>query len=132
ARVVWWAGVIFSGRISRSSTAMPRRASCHAASDPARPAPTTRTDSLIRSMLSAAPAAGLGAGVPLRERDERPDRWALRALRCLRPILVAPVGPGDVEVGPLGAVLDRGVQECRGLDRAALAAGAVGEVRDVA
>src|SRR5262249_27202983 len=36
---VWCAGVDFSGRISYSSTAMPRRAHCQAASQPARPAP---------------------------------------------------------------------------------------------
>ena len=36
---LWWAGVIFSGFISCSSTGMPRWASCQAASQPARPAP---------------------------------------------------------------------------------------------
>ena len=34
------AGVDRNGRISKSSTAMPRRAHCHAASEPASPAPT--------------------------------------------------------------------------------------------
>src|SRR5438876_12441993 len=101
---------------------MPRRASCHAASDPARPAPTTRTDSLIRSMLSAAVAATL-SGVALRERDERPHRRTLRALRRLRAVAIAPVRPGDVEVGPLGAAFDRRVEERSGLDRTALSAG---------
>ncbi len=41
---VSWAGVLRTGRISNSSTATPRRAHCHAASDPARPAPMIRTD----------------------------------------------------------------------------------------
>jgi hypothetical protein len=36
---VWWAGVERNGRISKSSTSNPRRAHCHAASDPAKPAP---------------------------------------------------------------------------------------------
>ena len=40
---LWWAGVIFRGFISRRVTAMPRWASCHAASHPARPAPMTVT-----------------------------------------------------------------------------------------
>src|SRR5439155_11466498 len=80
---------------------------------------------------SAAAAAGL-LRVSLRERDERPHRRTLRALRRVRPVAVAPVRPGDVEVGPLGAGLDRRVEERRGLDRAALPAGAVREVGDVA
>src|SRR5205085_11197256 len=77
----------------------------------------------IRSILT---------GVPLRERHERPDRRTLRALRGLRAVLVAPERPGDVEVGPLGARLDRGIQERGGLDGAALAPGAVRDVGDVA
>jgi hypothetical protein len=36
---VWWAGVERTGRISWSSTATPLLAHCHAASDPANPAP---------------------------------------------------------------------------------------------
>ena len=43
---LWWAGVIFWGFISRSVTGIPRRASCQAASLPARPAPITITDSM--------------------------------------------------------------------------------------
>src|SRR5215475_1666538 len=37
---VWCAGVDRTGRISNNSTSTPRRAHCHAASDPASPAPT--------------------------------------------------------------------------------------------
>ena len=40
---VWWAGELFTGRISYKSTATPRLASCHAASEPANPAPITVT-----------------------------------------------------------------------------------------
>jgi hypothetical protein len=36
---VWCAGVDLMGRISYNSTSMPRRAHCHAASQPASPAP---------------------------------------------------------------------------------------------
>ena len=43
---LWWAGVIFSGFISCSSTGMPRWASCQAASQPARPAPMIFTGSI--------------------------------------------------------------------------------------
>ena len=39
----WWAGDIFAGFISCSSTRKPRSASCHAASLPASPAPITLT-----------------------------------------------------------------------------------------
>jgi hypothetical protein len=47
---VWCAGVDRSGRISNNSTSAPRRAHCHAASDPANPAPIMRTSALtIRS-----------------------------------------------------------------------------------
>jgi hypothetical protein len=41
---VWCAGVERTGRISESSTGTPRRAHCHAASDPANPAPMIRTE----------------------------------------------------------------------------------------
>ncbi len=44
---VWCAGVDRTGRISNNSTSMPRRAHCHAASLPARPAPTILTTFFI-------------------------------------------------------------------------------------
>ena len=44
---VWCAGVCRTGRISYSSAGTPRRAHCHAASDPASPAPMMRTFSDI-------------------------------------------------------------------------------------
>ena len=40
---LWWAGENFWGFISNRVTGIPRRASCHAASHPARPAPSTVT-----------------------------------------------------------------------------------------
>ena len=40
----WWAGDFFFGRISKRVTLTPALAICHAASDPARPAPITITD----------------------------------------------------------------------------------------
>src|SRR6185437_3378644 len=40
-RSVLWAAVATTGRISTSVTSCPRSASCHAASEPARPPPTT-------------------------------------------------------------------------------------------
>ncbi len=43
---VWWTGVGFAGRISKRSTPTPRRASCHAASQPASPPPTTVAPSI--------------------------------------------------------------------------------------
>ena len=52
---VWWAGVIFWGFISRSSTGMPRRANCQAASLPARPAPITITGSMGTSWVLVYP-----------------------------------------------------------------------------
>ena len=44
----WCAGVCCTGFISHRRTEIPRCASCHAASQPASPAPTTVTISLIR------------------------------------------------------------------------------------
>ena len=41
--LLWWAGERFTGRISTRVTGMPARATCQAASVPARPAPITRT-----------------------------------------------------------------------------------------
>src|SRR6266851_1205588 len=121
-----------SGKESCSVTDAPRRA----AAFPQRLHPNqvaNRSEPVRSSVLFyPAGAAGSGAGEPLRERDERADRRTLWAFRGERSVLVAPVGTGDVEVGPLGAVLDRGIEERRGLDRATLAAGAVGEVGDVA
>ncbi len=46
---VWCAGVERTGRISNNSTSKPRRAHCHAASDPASPAPMI----LMIAILSA-------------------------------------------------------------------------------
>ena len=40
----WCAGDFFFGRISKRVTFMPALAICHAASDPAKPAPITVTD----------------------------------------------------------------------------------------
>src|ERR1700722_4688426 len=42
---VWWAGPLEYGRRSYNRTRTPRRASCHAASHPARPPPITTTGS---------------------------------------------------------------------------------------
>src|SRR5205085_4923017 len=52
--------------------------------------------------------------------------------RRVRAIAIGPVHAGDVEVRPLGAVLDRRLQERGGLDRAALAARAVADICDLA
>src|SRR5271165_1957563 len=49
---VWCAGVERTGRISYNSTGTPRRAHCHAASDPASPAP------IMRMFLGMSPTGG--------------------------------------------------------------------------
>src|SRR5688572_19945528 len=68
----------------------------------------------------------------LRKSDECPYGRALRAFRRLGPVAVEPERPGDVEMGPFGPVLDRGVEERGRLDGSALAARAVADVRDLA
>src|SRR5262245_29866197 len=47
-----WAGEKRSGFISKSSTSTPRRAICHAASQPARPAPITLTLGALRPPMT--------------------------------------------------------------------------------
>src|SRR6185369_37202 len=62
---VWCARVERTGRISHSSTATLRRAHCHAASEPARPAPITRTTGVTAIANSQPPApARLRPGSP--------------------------------------------------------------------
>src|SRR5262249_49538126 len=79
---VLWAGVMRAGRISCNTAGTPHWASCHAASQPAWPAPTTWTGRVIARNMSAsggrnqaadaivAPSAALGA--PGDGRDFRP------------------------------------------------------------
>src|SRR5580693_865758 len=57
---VWCAGVERTGRISNNSTSTPRLAHCHAASDPANPAPIILTLGMFYRLLRvAAQFAGL-------------------------------------------------------------------------
>src|SRR5438876_5131023 len=66
--------------------------------------------------------------VPLRKRDERSHDRTLRPLGRVRAVAVEPERPCDVEVRPLRAFLDRGIEERGGLDRPALASRAVADV----
>ena len=59
---VSWAGVFFSGFISRRVTSIPRWASCQAASEPARPAPITVTFIVWILYLSLVDGASHGTG----------------------------------------------------------------------
>ena len=64
---MWWAGENFFGFMSTSRTATPRRASCQAASQPARPAPTMVTLFVILGLdLHAMAAAFVDADVVMR------------------------------------------------------------------
>src|SRR2546427_7643345 len=69
--------------------------------------------------------------VPLSERDQRTDHRTLRALGRLWPVALEPERARDVEMRPLGAVLDRRVEERGRFDRAALAPRAVADIRDL-
>ena len=60
----WCAGVILSGFISWSSTAMPRSASCQAASQPARPAPITVTLFILPPSPPSSWSCGWFSSVP--------------------------------------------------------------------
>ena len=57
SRSLTWASVPRTGRISQSSTGTPRRAICHAASQPARPPPT------IRIGFSTCPLSATASGL---------------------------------------------------------------------
>src|SRR2546430_1546643 len=66
--------------------------------------------------------------VSLRKRDERSHDRTLRPLGRVRAVAVEPERPRDVEVRPLGPILDRGIEERGGLDRPALTSRAVADV----
>ena len=69
-----WAGVIFFGFISTRRTGMPRTESCHAASDPASPAPTTVTGftSSLRAGRRSSPPRRSAGGSRACPRGRRP------------------------------------------------------------
>src|SRR5688500_13576285 len=68
----------------------------------------------------------------LGESHERSDRGALWPARRIGTVLVGPVDASDVQMRPLRVAFDHGPEERRGLDRTALAAGAVPDVGDLA
>src|SRR6185503_5178789 len=92
----------------------------------------TRAPEVTDSRWEALRSFVLLYGETLGQGDEGPNGRTLRSARRVRTILVGPVHARDVEVRPLGPVLDRRPQERRRLDGAALAAGAVADVRDLA
>src|SRR5687767_4245097 len=87
------------------------------------PRATSRVEALRSFVLFYREALG--------ESHEGADRGSLRPTRRVGAILVGPIDAGDVQVRPFGVALDDGPEECGGLDRTALAAGAVPDVGDL-
>src|SRR5207247_8734697 len=106
----------------------------------ARPVTGRWSEALRSFVLSCAQAAGPSnatrrrrslLGEALGQGDQRTDRRALRPAWGVGAVFVGPVDAGDVEVRPVGTVLDRGPEERCGLDRATLTPRAVLDVGDL-
>src|SRR5690606_7694609 len=125
-RSVRCAGVRRTGRISSSVTSWPRAASCHAASQPARPPPTTVTAATTRCLL---PSGGLrlrdGVRVELGLALRAPEEGAAGLGRLFdeerRLAVRARRGDGSVPGGPVALGVTSAAPERLAAPRALLA-----------